>query len=168
MKQFRNISLAIRIYCLSGTVILIFLMVIAGIFIQFRASLYETRRQEIKNLVEASWHILDFHARQSALGLLSTDEAKQRSLQIIREQHFEQKNYFWISDLSPRMIMHPIRPELEGKDLASEHDPTGILLFVDMVEIVNRNGAGFIEYLWPKPGESIPVKKISYIKGVPS
>jgi len=168
MQKLRNFSLAKRIYCLSGSVILIFLLVIGSLFFQFRASLYETRRQEIKNLVETSWHILEFHAQQAASGKISPEEAQQRTLQIIRNQHFEQKNYFWISDMTPRMIMHPISPELEGKDLTNQRDPSGRPLFGDMVEIVNRDGAGFIEYLWPKPDESVPVKKVSYVKGFPS
>jgi methyl-accepting chemotaxis protein len=114
----RNLSLASRIYRLSGTVILIFLLVIGWLLLQFRESLYEARRQEMSNLVESGWHILEFHAQQVANGSLSLPEARQRALRVIRSQRFGKENYFWIADLAPRMVLHPLQPELEGSDLS--------------------------------------------------
>ncbi len=61
--------------------------------------------------------------------------------------------------------MHPIRPELEGKDLSENKDPDGKRLFVAFVDKVKAEGAGFVPYLWPKPGQEQPVQKVSYVKG---
>src|SRR5690606_14900976 len=44
-------------------------------------------------------------------------------------------------------------------------DPTGKHLFVEFVRTVQASGAGFVPYLWPKPGSENPVEKISYVKG---
>ena len=63
------------------------------------------------------------------------------------------------------MVMHPFKPELNGKSLAGSKDPDGVLLFVDMVNIVKKQGEGFIPYKWPKPGKDEPVDKIAYVKG---
>ena len=63
------------------------------------------------------------------------------------------------------MLMHPIRPELDGKDLSGSTDPTGKHLFVSFVDTVKKDGQGFVEYLWPKPGHDQPVAKVSYVKG---
>ena len=63
------------------------------------------------------------------------------------------------------MLMHPIRPELDGKDLSGTTDPTGKHLFVSFVDTVKKDGQGFVEYLWPKPGHDQPVAKVSYVKG---
>ncbi|MFE1597352.1 cache domain-containing protein [Methylobacterium sp. ID0610] len=49
-------------------------------------------------------------------------------------------------------IAHPIKPELEGKDPGRNTDPTGTRLFVAFVDTVKAQGAGFVDYLWPKPG----------------
>ena len=67
--------------------------------------------------------------------------------------------------MQPKMVMHPIRPELEGKDLSDNKDPTGQRLFVEFVHTVKAKGAGFVMYLWPKPGSDKPVQKVSYVKG---
>ncbi len=37
-------------------------------------------------------------------------------------------------------------------------------MFVDIVDVVKRSGSGFVDYLWPKPGYSEPVPKISYVQ----
>src|SRR5262249_45942079 len=70
-----------------------------------------------------------------------------------------------INDMSPKMMMHPIKPELDGKDLGEMRDPTGNRLFIGFVDVVKSQGAGFYSYLWPKPGFEQPVPKISYVKG---
>jgi methyl-accepting chemotaxis protein len=59
--------------------------------------------------------------------------------------------------------MHPIKPDLNGKDLSEMKDPTGKKLFVEMVQIALQKGSGFITYKWPKPGAEKPVDKTSYV-----
>ena len=56
---------------------------------------------------------------------------------------------------------------MDGKDLSDNKDPNGKRLFVAFVEKVKAEGAGFVDYYWPKPGQSKPVPKISYVKGFP-
>ncbi|MCH9813131.1 MAG: methyl-accepting chemotaxis protein [Epsilonproteobacteria bacterium] len=75
----------------------------------------------------------------------------------------EDKGYFWINDLAPKMIMHPIKPALNGKDLSSVKDPNGKPLFNEMVKVVKDKGAGFVSYQWPKPNFKNPQDKISYV-----
>lgn len=76
----------------------------------------------------------------------------------------ENKDYFWINDTQPKMIMHPTNPALNGKDLSNFKDSNGVYLFKEAVEVCNDKGEGFIEYMWPKPGGKEPVQKISYVK----
>src|SRR3546814_17558577 len=63
------------------------------------------------------------------------------------------------------MFMHPFSKQLVGKNLSDIKDPDCKHLFVEFVETVKRNGAGFVSYLWPKPGSDRPVPKISSVKG---
>ncbi|WP_338054310.1 methyl-accepting chemotaxis protein [Simplicispira suum] len=57
------------------------------------------------------------------------------------------------------------RPVLEGQDLSGNKDPTGKFLFVEFVNTVKKSGSGFVSYLWPKPGNTEPVPKVSFVKG---
>ena len=63
------------------------------------------------------------------------------------------------------MVMHPIKPELQGQDLTDNKDATGKRHFVEFVNVVKRDGAGFVDYQWSKPGLDKPQPKLSYVKG---
>jgi methyl-accepting chemotaxis protein len=61
--------------------------------------------------------------------------------------------------------MHPIKPELVGRDMSDLQDANGVKLYAEFVKVVQASGAGFVGYLWPKPGNAAPVPKVSYVKG---
>ena len=58
-------------------------------------------------------------------GKMSEEDAKQGAMAALRDLRYSGAEYFWINDMQPKMVMHPIRPELEGKDLSGSKDPTG-------------------------------------------
>jgi len=60
--------------------------------------------------------------------------------------------------------MHPIKPSLDGKDMSGFADKNGTLLFLNFSEICDENGAGWVPYVWPKPGQEVTSPKISYVK----
>jgi methyl-accepting chemotaxis protein len=93
-----------------------------------------------------------------------TRRNKARALQIIKNLKYNQKDYFWINDLHPRMVMHPYKPKLNGRDLTNYKDPHGKRLFVEFVKVCRKNGEGFVDYYWPKYGAKKPVPKISFVK----
>lgn len=70
--------------------------------------------------------------------------------------------YIWIHNLDGVMVMHPIKPSLEGKGLLDMRDVNGRYLFVAFNETVEDYGKGWIPYSWPKPGETESSPKISY------
>jgi methyl-accepting chemotaxis protein len=92
-------------------------------------------------------------------------EAKKAAMQAVKTLRYGGNEYFWINDMHPRMVMHPIKAELDGTDLSDNKDPTGKRLFVEFADTVRSSGAGFVFYLWPKPGSDTPVQKVSYVKG---
>ncbi|MFO7753146.1 MAG: methyl-accepting chemotaxis protein [Desulfobacteraceae bacterium] len=76
----------------------------------------------------------------------------------------EDEGYFWINDTAPVMVMHPVKPSLDGQDLSGMQDPDGKYLFREMVDVCADKGSGFVDYKWPKPGHEEPVDKISYVR----
>ncbi len=71
--------------------------------------------------------------------------------------------YVWVQDLDAMMIMHPIKPSLDGKNLSALKDTNGVLFFVAFNEIAEDHGAGWVGYLWPKPGKKETSPKMSYV-----
>ncbi len=162
-----NRKLSVRIFSQAVVLVLCFALVLTWIYPTIKRVLYEDRRTKTRHLVEVAYGVAASFAKQAKDGSLSEADAKKQALGVIKALRYEKSDYFWINDLQPRMVMHPIKPELDGKDLADFKDPNGKKLFVAFADKVRSDGAGFVDYLWPKPGEKDPVEKISYVKGLP-
>lgn len=76
--------------------------------------------------------------------------------------------YIWIHDLEGNMHVHPIKPKMEGHNYFNLKDPKGKLFFSEMNKAVqaNSNGEAWVDYWWPKPGETAPSQKVSFVKKV--
>jgi len=90
----------------------------------------------IRGLTDTACSLLDQCAAQASGGKLSLKDAQARAMSIISKLRYgpEGKDYFWINDMHPRMIMHPYRPDLDGKDLSNYADPKGKHLFLEFVK----------------------------------
>ncbi|WP_428737129.1 methyl-accepting chemotaxis protein [Sulfurimonas sp.] len=92
-----------------------------------------------------------------------TENMKKEALKTIAQMRFGKEGYFWINDMTPTMIMHPIKPELDGKNLSQSKDSNGVYLFNEMVKVVKAKGEGMVKYSWSKPNEEEPSPKMSYV-----
>ncbi|WP_343630142.1 methyl-accepting chemotaxis protein [Roseateles sp.] len=120
-----------------------------------------TTVEQVKNAEQIAKRYFD---RIGAGGLTDAEARKQAAAEIGRIR-YSGNEYIWINDMTPKMVMHPIKPELNDKDLSGNKDPNGLKLFVAFVDTVKAQGAGFVDYLWPKPGSSDPEPKRSYVSG---
>ena len=131
------------------------------------SNLMESRHLMIRELTHSVCHLLNQYEARHQAGELTLEEAQQRAKLRIRDMRYgpEDKDYFWISDTIPRMIMHPYRSDMEGQDLGGYRDNHGNYLFNDMVAIVKDNGSGYVDYFWQwmdSPDKIVP--KISYVE----
>jgi signal transduction histidine kinase len=129
------------------------------------SSLYEQRQAELKHLSEVALSIAREEQESAARGNLSDDSARQRAAARIGALRYGNGDYFWINDLKPAMVMHPLKPELDGKDLSDIKDPTGKRLFVEFADTVRLRKEGVVAYQWPKPGKDPPQPKLSFVTG---
>jgi methyl-accepting chemotaxis protein len=74
------------------------------------------------------------------------------------------QGYIWIQDLNAVVLMHPIKPSLDGKDMSGFADKNGTLLFLNFSDICEEHGSGWVPYVWPKPGKEETSPKISYVE----
>ncbi len=128
----------------------------------------DRKREMIRELTNSAWNILaKLHADEQK-GVLSREEAQRQAIEQIRNLHYgqEMKDYFWINDMHPRMVIHPYRTDLNGKDLSDYTDPEGKRVFVEFVNLVKSQGAGYVNYMWQwMDDEGRIAPKISYVKG---
>jgi len=100
-------------------------------------------------------------------GKLSLEDAQKIAISHLRAMKYgkDGKEYFWINDFTPVMIMHPYRPDLVGENLSEFADPNGTKLFMEFVKIVSADGEGYVPYMWQwKDDQSKIVPKLSFVK----
>ncbi len=158
----------IKIILPSILTILLFILAIFLIIIpQFQESIMNGKREMIKELTNSAWSILNKYENDEKNGLLTRDEAQTTAVSRIQYLRYgdESKDYFWITDLYPKMIMHPYRSDLNGKDLTNFTDPHGKKMFVEFVNTVKKSDHGYVDYMWQwKEDSTHIVSKLSYVK----
>ncbi|MBK7978477.1 MAG: cache domain-containing protein [Ignavibacteriae bacterium] len=161
----KNWSILAKILALSLTAIIPFtLFLFMEILPQFSKSMMNDKGENIKQAVEVAYGIIQNVYNDFKNNTLTEEEAKKEAIHQIQALRFGEQNYFWINDDYPKMIAHPIKPELNGKSLRDIKDPNGVYLFNEMAKVCKSQGSGFVDYYWPKPGYNKPVPKISYVK----
>ncbi len=124
----------------------------------------KTMLNELTNTVLS---ILSKYHNDEIKGLISTEEAQSKAKDEIEALRYgvDKKDYFWITDLKPTMIMHPYMHELNNKSLQEFQDPDGKKIFIEAVKIAQTDGEGFISYKWQfKDDTNQVVPKLSFIK----
>ncbi|MGQ3049881.1 MAG: cache domain-containing protein [Niveispirillum sp.] len=131
------------------------------------AQLQDRYSSSARAAVEGATSVVHAYAAQEKAGTLTREEAQARALAAVKAMRFAGE-YVWVNDTAHRMVMHPIKAELDGKDMSDFKDPAGTLMFRDMVRMATGpDKAGFVPYKWPKPGFDQPVDKISFVALVP-
>jgi methyl-accepting chemotaxis protein len=125
----------------------------------------QARRDATRQAVEAVSGVLRSALAQEVAGTLTREQAQQAALRTVAGLRYGGDEYFWVNDMQPRMLMHPMKPAMDGTDIGGVLDPNGLPLFKAMVDIVRQHGKGFVAYQWPKPGKEQPVDKVSYVQG---
>ena len=164
MKTLRSMSISRRLWLILLVAVAMLLVLGLLMLRQIHADLYRAKAEKTHHVVETAAGVLAYYQGLEANGTLTRDAAQQQALQVVRGLRYDQNDYFWINDLAPTMIMHPANPKLDGQDLAAIRDPDGFALFNEMVALARSQGAGPVDYRWPKPGASEPVAKTSYIQ----
>ena len=130
-----------------------------------RGVLLEDRQVKTQHVVDVAYSVIAGYYAQVQAGTLDEAAAKKAAMAEVETLRYGGNEYFWINDMTPTMLMHPFNKKLLGKELSGLKDKSGKAFFAEMVDVVKRDGAGFVQYDWPKPGSEEAVPKISYVKG---
>lgn len=160
----RRSTIQTRLYLLIAIVSITLMVPLVLALVDYQQSLIAAKKTKTRHLVESAYTLVDHYHQQQLSGKLSQQQAQAAAAKAIQSLRYEGNDYFWINDLTPTMVMHPIKPQLNGQNLSQIADPSGKKLFVEMVQVAKQQQAGFVPYLWPKPGSETTVEKVSYIK----
>ncbi|MBN1971579.1 MAG: cache domain-containing protein [Candidatus Delongbacteria bacterium] len=165
MKKKSNVK---RLIIPSFLAIAMFIIVIFNMIIpSFKNSILDKKREMIVELTNSAESILRKFYEFELDSSESRADAQLKAIKVIEKMRYgeDNKDYFWITDKHPKMIMHPYRDELDHHDLNEYKDLKGKRIFVDFVDIVNSNGHGFADYYWQWKDDSTRiVPKLSYVR----
>ena len=186
--QLKRLSIRNRIWAIVFIFIGSIVLLSVADVIMLRATLQQEKEATIRQVVDSGHSILAHYEARQRAGTLSREAAQAAALSTIKNMRYNGSDYFWLSDTGqpPRMIMHPIAPELDGGELLDDKfnrvtslrsgtdgpfvrtDGTKNLLRA-FSELVGQAGHGYVTYPWPKvaadggsTAESFP--KLSYVK----
>jgi PAS domain S-box-containing protein len=134
---------------------------------RFEAILLEKKKDTIRELTNSVVSVVAEFAADERAGRLTREEAQRSAAARVRGMRYgaEGKDYFWITDMHPTMIMHPYREDLVGTDVSGYADANGVRVFVEFVKAVSEKSEGYVEYLWQwKDDASRIVPKLSFVK----
>ena len=124
------------------------------------------REIAVRQTVEVGHSILAWAHQLETSGSHTREQAQQMAHKALQTVRYSGNEYFWLQDMNARVVMHPFRPDLNGKDASGIKDPDGKAIFVMFAQRAQKSdGGGLVEYQWPKPGQDKPAPKISYVKG---
>ncbi|HOO72924.1 MAG TPA: methyl-accepting chemotaxis protein [Spirochaetota bacterium] len=163
-----NLKIKTKIFISGSVSILIFIVLMLAYLIpRIETSIIDQKKTKLKEVVDLGISIIKLYDKESASGLFSKDEAQEKAQEVIKHLRYgpEGKDYLWINDFHPTMILHPYVSELNGKDVSSYTDPNGKTFFRDFVTICTEHGRGYVEYMWQwKDQKNLIVPKISYVE----
>jgi len=157
----------------------------------FKKNSLQKHKNELKNLTEVVWSIIQtkyeqskpenlhtvlkdrgemfkknlthfYNANKDKMSKSQMQDAIKNYTKIYRHDSLN-TGYFWINDFKGNMIMHPISTHLDGKNLWNFQDPNGVYLFRNFVSTCKNNGAGIVKYQWINPDSKKIEDKISYV-----
>src|SRR5210317_2154858 len=94
-------------------IILFILSIFVVILPSFEENIMDKKKEMISELTNTAWSLLEEFDREYRQQKFSREEAQQLAASRIEQIRYgkENKDYFWIIDMHPTMIMHPYRGE---------------------------------------------------------
>jgi methyl-accepting chemotaxis protein len=117
---------------------------------------FKDRQDTMKYAAEIAFSTVKEYAALVDSGKMSFPNAQAQAMERIKHMRFGTDGYFTIVSSRPAMIMHPMRAELNGKEMSDYKDPAGNFLFRDLAAIARGPGQGWVEYVAPKHGHPDP------------
>lgn len=110
-------------------------------------------------------------AKVKEAAALITEKGMEEGLKVLNDKNgpFVWKDsYVFAMNLDDNSIIaHPVQPNLVGKNLIGIKDVNGKMFATEFMSLAKDKGEGWVDYMWPKPGEKEPSPKKTYVYRVP-
>src|SRR5690349_8149008 len=133
MISLKHHKINTKLSLLIGSALAGIILLISMSLVFLKGDLLREKEHMTRHLVEAAHSVINSYYTMARDGKMTEAEAKASAIAAVKSMRFDDRDleYFWINDMQPKVVMHPIRPELDGKDVSELKDPGGKRLFVE-------------------------------------
>jgi methyl-accepting chemotaxis protein len=161
----KNISISRQFAVLSLLSIVMVVGCLGYTLVQIHAEMIGQKRAQVQNVVEAAHGVVRSFVAKAKAGQMSEEAAKRAAIEALIAMRFAGGNYVFASTWDGTTIAHP-DPARVGKNNFDIQDVKG-KYYAREIAAAGKAGSGFVDYYWPKLGETEATAKVSYILGVP-
>jgi methyl-accepting chemotaxis protein len=158
-------SLRAKLNLLSLLVLVTLLGVTAYDALVARTHLFDQRKSMLKAIIESAQATFAYYRKLETAGSLTREQAQNHAREALRGLRYQGQEYIFVYAMDGHNVLLPPKPEREGTMMIDLKDPNGYPVIRNSIEAA-RHGGGYVEYLWPKPGETVPSPKVSYVAPV--
>jgi len=166
--RWKDISLQSKVIIVCGFIVIFMTVAIFGyIMPSVKDSIVQARKGNLETIVDMTIRGIDIIYTEHTEGKITKEEAEKRASDYVRKIRYgkDGKDYLWINDFTPVVIMHPYTTSLEGKNVGKMLDKSGKNFFAEMVDVCTKKGSGYVSYMWQwKDQKDVIEPKISYVK----
>ena len=164
MQLFRNLPVRHKIGFIIALLLGLTLVLEFNNLWDYRFQLQKSREVQSREIVFTAHSIVKHYYDQSTRGKMTEHEAKEAAHAALAAIRYDKTNYVFITDTDANIVMHPIKPALDGRNMSQTKDPNGFRLFQAFADIAKSQGEGRVNYIWAHPRDGEPAPKISYVK----
>ncbi len=79
---------------------------------------------------------------------------------------FHGETYLFAYDLKGNVLLNPAFPKREGTNVVGQTDANGKRFHDEIIKTAESKGSGWVDYMFPRPGQTRPSRKWTYVKRV--
>ncbi|MEI7429791.1 MAG: methyl-accepting chemotaxis protein [Betaproteobacteria bacterium] len=166
MVLFERMRVSTRLLVAGSVAFLGLAIIVAYTVVQIRSEALAAHDVRIKDLVEASKGIIEHYQKLETNKILTRDEAQLQAKETLRKPRFGKEDYFFIYDFDGRGVMVAGSPKIEGQVMLGKTDAGGFKLW-DAIVYKGKAGCGYIDYMFPRAGQTESKAKRGYVIGIP-
>ena len=165
-----KLGFKMKVLPMLGTALVALLFMAITTLLQERSLIIESRREQLATAVQSAHSIVAAFQAKAASGAMSQEDAQKAAKDALRVSRYGgpdgKTEYFYIWTLDSKGVMHPIKPEWEGQDMAGkvkDGEGTDILKTISDALKASKDGRVFVPTMFARPGQQALVPKLHYV-----
>ena len=165
-----KLGFKMKVLLMLGTALAALLFMAITALLQERSQIIESRREQLATAVQSAHSIVAAYQAKAASGAMTQEDAQKAAKEALRVSRYGgpegKTEYFYIWSLDSKGVMHPIKPEWEGQDMAGkvkDGSGTDILKTISDALRASKDGKVFVPTMFARPGQQELVPKLQYV-----